>query len=327
MDQQAIPPPIETVREPAAEVAAATPVMPPPLPEHLVFPAAEPIPIPPKAFPGVWQALGLMAMLIVAQGVMAGLLYFAAKQWMTNAVVLGIINSVSFGAICAFAGWRMKVPALGLFTQAPPAGTFSGANLLALQFAIIGQLLCSVGLVFAIGGKGILQSEQMKQLNSVVGEGQAWWAVVPLLVLVAPITEEVFFRGQLLRGFLARYAPTYAIGASAVLFSAMHMNPVQVPATLMLGILSGTLYHRTRSVWPSIVAHMLNNAVPAIAIVSGRTAQAQASASKANLEPTLGATLALIAAGFAIWFGALAMLRRNVPAAVDESPGVAAAGI
>ena len=77
--------------------------------------------------------------------------------------------------------------------------------------------------------------------------------------IAAPVLEEIFFRGILLKGLLRNYRPAVAIGQSALLFGLMHMSPAQSIATALMGALSGWLYYRTGSLRLCIGLHMLNN--------------------------------------------------------------------
>jgi membrane protease YdiL (CAAX protease family) len=77
----------------------------------------------------------------------------------------------------------------------------------------------------------------------------------------APVLEEVFFRGILLKGLLRNYRPAVAIGQSALLFGLVHMSPAQSIATALMGALLGWLYYRTRSLGLCIGLHVLNNMV------------------------------------------------------------------
>jgi membrane protease YdiL (CAAX protease family) len=79
------------------------------------------------------------------------------------------------------------------------------------------------------------------------------------LVVVAPITEELLFRGIILRGLLGRFRPWAAILLSALLFGVMHLNPWQTIPTFVLGVAYAWFYVRSGSLWPGIVAHALNN--------------------------------------------------------------------
>lgn len=86
------------------------------------------------------------------------------------------------------------------------------------------------------------------------------WAGLILAVVVAPVTEEVLFRGVILRGLLSRWKPWPAIAISAALFTAMHFNPAQAPIAFALGLVLGWVYVRTRSLGLCILGHALNNA-------------------------------------------------------------------
>jgi hypothetical protein len=52
-----------------------------------------------------------------------------------------------------------------------------------------------------------------------------------------------------------------AIAISALLFSAAHMNPAQLPHTFLVGLLLGWLYYRTNSIIPGVVYHWVNNTI------------------------------------------------------------------
>ncbi|WP_148217991.1 CPBP family intramembrane glutamic endopeptidase [Opitutus terrae] len=79
------------------------------------------------------------------------------------------------------------------------------------------------------------------------------------VAVFAPITEEILFRGLLLRGLLVTSTPVRAIAISSLLFAAMHLNPWQIPVALVYGGLLGWVYLRTRSLTLCIFGHGLNN--------------------------------------------------------------------
>lgn len=80
-------------------------------------------------------------------------------------------------------------------------------------------------------------------------------------VIAAPICEEYFFRGVLLKGLAARHGELRALFVSSLVFSVFHLDPVGLVARTELGMLFGYLYLRTRSLWPGVAAHAANNAV------------------------------------------------------------------
>lgn len=84
--------------------------------------------------------------------------------------------------------------------------------------------------------------------------------------VIAPVVEEMLFRGILLRAFLQQYPRGAAIGYSALFFGAAHMNVYQFVLAFWIGLLLGWLYERSRSLVPCIVLHA---AVNVTAVLSG----------------------------------------------------------
>ena len=80
--------------------------------------------------------------------------------------------------------------------------------------------------------------------------------------LLAPVCEELVFRGAVLRSLL-RWAGHHwvAIAISALLFALVHANPAQMPHAFVIGLLLGWLYYRTDSVVPGVVYHWVNNSI------------------------------------------------------------------
>lgn len=86
-------------------------------------------------------------------------------------------------------------------------------------------------------------------------------ASVVTTCILAPVLEEMLFRGIVLRSFLRQYRRSYAIVGSAALFGAAHLNIYQFAVGFVLGIVSGWLYERSRSLWPCILLHAAYNSV------------------------------------------------------------------
>jgi membrane protease YdiL (CAAX protease family) len=80
------------------------------------------------------------------------------------------------------------------------------------------------------------------------------------ICVIAPFLEEMLFRGIILRSFLAHYSPAKAIVASSVLFALIHLNIYQIPGAFIIGCFLGWVYYKSRSLWPCIYAHAVNNA-------------------------------------------------------------------
>lgn len=87
------------------------------------------------------------------------------------------------------------------------------------------------------------------------------WIGILNICLLAPVMEELVFRGAITRELLRRYRPWVAIVISGFFFGLIHFNPVQSVFAFLLGILLAWLYWRTRSLVPCIVYHVLNNSI------------------------------------------------------------------
>lgn len=73
--------------------------------------------------------------------------------------------------------------------------------------------------------------------------------------VLAPFGEELVFRGVLFRALRARMPVAVAIVLSALAFALLHPYRAAIYQVALVGILSGWVYHRTGSLWPSILAH------------------------------------------------------------------------
>ncbi len=81
------------------------------------------------------------------------------------------------------------------------------------------------------------------------------------MAIIAPIFEEMFFRGAI-EGYLLRKwkNPRYAILVSALIFGIVHINPIQVLFAFLFGLILGEIYFRTKSLTAVIILHFINNA-------------------------------------------------------------------
>jgi len=82
----------------------------------------------------------------------------------------------------------------------------------------------------------------------------AWAAVL------APVVEELYFRGRLLEAFGASLGPGWAGVITSVAFAAIHGIPAFLPAYLVFAAVLLFLRRRTGGLTAPIVAHMINNA-------------------------------------------------------------------
>ena len=81
--------------------------------------------------------------------------------------------------------------------------------------------------------------------------------------IVPAICEEYLFRGGVLTELLP-FGKTTAVIASAFLFGIMHQSPFQFLYTILMGIVIGYVYIKSKSIWACVLLHFMNNFVTVI---------------------------------------------------------------
>ncbi len=124
-------------------------------------------------------------------------------------------------------------------------------------------------------------------------------AVAVCVALVPAIAEELMFRGFALVGLRARIGGRRAVLGSAFLFAAAHLNPWEFAPLLAFGLVLGVLVWRSHSVYPAMLAHLVNN-LGSILFTNG---QAHFGWAMAGPQPHLPGWLI----GFAAGIGAISL--------------------
>ncbi len=78
-------------------------------------------------------------------------------------------------------------------------------------------------------------------------------------VIIAPLVEEIFFRGFVFSGLLQKYNWKIATFLSSGLFAVAHFQLVALIPTFLMGVVFTYLYHRSKSIWPGIILHLIVN--------------------------------------------------------------------
>ncbi len=78
-------------------------------------------------------------------------------------------------------------------------------------------------------------------------------------IIIAPIIEEILFRGFLLPALKKSLGGRYAIIVSAALFAAVHIDVFAFMQIFILGLLLGHLYEKTKTLAASIIVHITHN--------------------------------------------------------------------
>lgn len=90
------------------------------------------------------------------------------------------------------------------------------------------------------------------------------FGLVLAVVVIAPVAEELVFRGLLMAGIARGAGIVVGVLISTLGFAISHGRPTVVVVAFAGGLTFAVVAYRTRSVLPSIVAHAVHNAVPVL---------------------------------------------------------------
>lgn len=174
----------------------------------------------------------------------------AAGMYSKLLVITNIISSVITIALFALLRWS---PPSRVYLRSKPWTVIVWTILLALGTILPAEWLYE--------RMQIELPEQMEALfEGVMREPMGYLAVG----ILAPVAEEMVFRGAILRQLLTLFSRRFhwvAIVVSALIFGAIHLNMAQGIHAFVIGLLLGWLYYRTGSIVPGIVLHWVNNTV------------------------------------------------------------------
>jgi len=197
-----------------------------------------------------WVGIFLLALIDVALLVAAS--QGAGAQLAQTAGLILIQLAYLLPLIVIFAYRRVNPKALG-FGMFEWSTLGIGCGLLVASYVII---LAHNAILMLLGVD--TQGDQILELFAAL-DSPVWFILVG--VIFAPFVEELFFRGFLFQGFRQKYGWVKGGLLSSVIFGVAHLDPVAFIPTTILGGLLAYLYHRSNSVWPGIILHVLINAL------------------------------------------------------------------
>ena len=173
----------------------------------------------------------------------------------------------SQGGFLAIAYWRIR---RSRREKAPLPILFKGSTLVSLGYGIVlGCILIGFGLLYDvalrvafgpdISSTSIWEAARLASPAAQVG-------IMLCGSLIAPICEELFFRGVLFGSFSAAGQGRVGAIVSAVAFAVAHLDMVNFLALAVIGLALAWLYQKTGSILSVITAHAVNNAI-AFAII------------------------------------------------------------
>ena len=250
-------------------------------------------------------------------------------------IVVTILDIISRGAIATVVLWVIRSegvklrPLFGRGLLRSKLPRFSTAYGL---FLVLSLLVFSLGsgsiflylMSLAFPNYAVLILENVSVLENVESQFPALYdGLIGLLVIgIAPVVEELIFRGVLLQRWATKWGMRRALVTSSVLFGLLHTNnPVGLT---LFGLVMGLLYVRSRSLWVPIVCHGLNNlAAAGIVALNKATASDEVAVTVADMEASwqIGLLLILASVPF-LW----QFVRRSWPKAEVAIPYMINAG-
>jgi hypothetical protein len=100
--------------------------------------------------------------------------------------------------------------------------------------------------------------------SSILAYGNAWdfLLVVLTISIIAPLADEFFFRGILLRGFMTKYGNVVAILLVGILTALFHtLEPFKLVHSFLMGVLFASAVVWSGSLWTGIILHSLHNSL------------------------------------------------------------------
>ena len=274
--------------------------------------AAEPTVKPPSSILGT-VLLGLVAPLLT--GALAAILVLFVAACLPGAprsrelVSWGLHSAPGLAALILLQNAMIVVFAWWLARQRSlPAWSWLRLHLVRLDGTSYLLLLVLAAGVFGLGALAAHWGRQLglpgdaTAVNRLIqlmrtAPGMSWLVLVLAMGVGPGFGEEIWVRGHILRSLQARCRTRWAILASAVIFTLLHLDPAHMLFALPFGLVFGWLTVRTDSILPGILCHaFVNSGVNLARAIEVRRPDYTAEFQTADLHATDVAALLLLAA-------------------------------
>ncbi len=215
-----------------------------------------------------------------------GLVLYFAAQFSVSLLLpplliqAGVISSrdalsITSGGLAAWTYWLLNVAnivsialiiaiVLGFYTEPLSSLGFTTKKIpIALLFGVIGFVVAFIAA--AVVGYPIEQQFGVDPTQQAISQSATEPGLFPLVfisgAIIAPIAEEIVFRGYMYKAFRDRFKMWYAILLSAALFAVIHLEWRAALSLFVIGIVLAYVYEKTGNIMAPITLHILNNAV------------------------------------------------------------------
>lgn len=204
---------------------------------------------------------GSLGAAIVRRAMPAGQLRAVALM-----LVLSATYAVDLGVIWLLARryTRKFAPAVGLNRVVNWPFAIFLAFMVSVGARIAGTLAAIAARAFQLPAP----TNNAREILNIFGTGPVSLIVASvLLCVVAPLSEEIIFRGVVLSAIRDRWGTAAGVIVSSLLFAALHIDPMTIIVVFFAGLGFALITIWYRSVWPSVVAHSMYNGVAFLLLV------------------------------------------------------------
>ncbi len=192
---------------------------------------------------------------------------FVAVQWGLAQMIYVFIPAAAdwdvllVSAICDFGLIMLFIPLCRMISgghrQMPSPKDIGIINLVLI---VAGIYCCDIFSSSVISLFDLDANSSYSQVTAAIQSGTVIMQVAAL-VIIAPLAEELAFRGTVFGSLRRSFGFWPAALLSALAFAAMHMNMVQGVATFVVGVFFAFLYEKFGKIWVPVFAHMVMNAM------------------------------------------------------------------
>ncbi|MFN2220331.1 MAG: lysostaphin resistance A-like protein [Anaerolineae bacterium] len=205
-----------------------------------------------------WSAreawLGVIALVLWLAGVFAASYLMGAYGLSVDP---GLFTGIAEAALLVPIWW-LVMRRYGVGWEALGLRRFQAGNL------GVGCGLMIISILFNLSYSAFLAAFDLRMQSDLVPIfaelSSPWWLLLAGIV-VAPVVEEIFFRGFLYAGLAGRYSWRKAAVISSGFFAIVHLQPLAIAPIFILGYIFAYLYRRSGSIWPAVVMHVSTNAL------------------------------------------------------------------
>lgn len=225
-----------------------------------------------SSFPSIADLLVLLGMFAVANlvagilGLIVGFSFPDMKQLLSDDEAIRTGAQYAAAPYNAFMyGVAMTLTLIGFLFYRRRRGGISSIG--SFSFKGLNPLLLVWGAVLLISSSVVLEPLLNIMPSPPDFYGRGFWAVV-MIVVMAPLFEEVLCRGILIDSARAKWGTTGAWLLSSLVFGLLHFYPAAVVNAFVIGLIFGFIYIKTGSLWVPILLHAFNNGVAYLSMVS-----------------------------------------------------------